>query len=86
MTSFYQEGGCHCGALRYAVSKPPLATYVCHCTDCQRISGSAFNISIVFPSDSVSINGNFQADRSNLRQRRCWVSLDLPRVWRVDRR
>ena len=57
MNSFYQEGGCHCGELQYAVSKPPLATYVCHCTDCQRISGSAFNISIVFPADAVSITG-----------------------------
>ena len=57
MDGFYQEGGCHCGALRYAVNAPPFATYICHCTDCQRVSGSAFNISIVFPESAVAITG-----------------------------
>ncbi len=39
-------GGCHCGALRYKVSEAPLATYTCHCTDCQHITGSAFSLAI----------------------------------------
>jgi hypothetical protein len=51
------EGGCHCGTLRYALMKPPLRTVVCHCTDCQRISGSAFGISVVCLADAVSISG-----------------------------
>ena len=40
-------GGCMCGALRYEVSAPPLMIYNCHCTNCQKISGSAFNISVI---------------------------------------
>lgn len=40
-------GGCMCGALRYEVSTPPLMIYNCHCTNCQKISGSAFNTSVI---------------------------------------
>ena len=38
-------GGCHCGALRYSLSAPPLMIYNCHCTNCQKITGSAFTVS-----------------------------------------
>jgi hypothetical protein len=40
-------GGCMCGALRYEVSAPPVMIYNCHCTNCQKISGSAFNVSVI---------------------------------------
>jgi len=36
-----------CGALRYDVSSAPVMVYNCHCTNCQKISGSAFNISVI---------------------------------------
>jgi len=36
-------GGCQCGALRYAISAPPLMVYNCHCTNCQAIGGGAFS-------------------------------------------
>ena len=39
------EGGCQCGKLRYQVTQPPMMIYCCHCTNCQKISGSAFAIS-----------------------------------------
>ncbi|HEY2387935.1 MAG TPA: GFA family protein [Candidatus Binatia bacterium] len=35
-------GGCHCGAIRYEAEVDPSTTGVCHCTDCQKFSGSAF--------------------------------------------
>lgn len=34
------EGGCHCGAIRYALSAPPQQSMVCHCKTCRRISGA----------------------------------------------
>lgn len=37
-------GGCACGALRYALSAPPLMIYNCHCANCQKITGSAFTV------------------------------------------
>jgi len=46
MPTFPQNGGCHCGALRYEFSAPPLMVYNCHCKYCQKISGSAFNVSV----------------------------------------
>lgn len=39
---FPQSGGCQCGAIRYQIVAAPLIVYACHCTECQRQSGSAF--------------------------------------------
>ena len=40
------SGGCACGAIRYAIAAMPLLLYACHCTDCQRGSGSAFSLNM----------------------------------------
>ena len=42
-----QTGGCQCGALRYEVTQAPQLVYTCHCTDCQRITSSAFSMALV---------------------------------------
>lgn len=34
------EGGCHCGAIRYALSVPPQQSMICHCKTCRRVSGA----------------------------------------------
>lgn len=39
-------GRCLCGATRYRITEEPLAVYACHCTDCQKRSGSAFGLSM----------------------------------------
>lgn len=36
------DGGCHCGYITYEAEADPEKTMVCHCTDCQTLSGSAF--------------------------------------------
>lgn len=36
-------GGCHCGNLTYEAEIDPEKISVCHCTDCQVMSGSAFS-------------------------------------------
>ena len=38
-------GGRQCGGLRYEVDQPPMMIYCCHCTNCQKITGSAFVVS-----------------------------------------
>ena len=48
-------GGCQCGACRYAISAPPLTLYACHCTECQRQSGSAFGMSMPVPRAGFAI-------------------------------
>lgn len=42
-TKLPQTGGCRCGALRYELAAAPLYVANCHCTNCQKISGSAFS-------------------------------------------
>jgi hypothetical protein len=36
------DGGCHCGALTFEAEIDPDKVAVCHCTDCQKMSGTAF--------------------------------------------
>lgn len=68
-------GGCQCGALRYEVRGKPLRTYACHCTICQRQSGSAFGLAALFPGESFRITkgrlGHFVRDGHN-RKFRCY--------------
>ncbi len=36
------DGGCHCGNITYRADVDPDDVIICHCTDCQTLSGSAF--------------------------------------------
>ena len=49
------EGGCLCGSVRYRLGAEPLTSYVCHCTDCQRRTGSAFALSLIVPAAALEI-------------------------------
>ena len=52
------EGACRCGATRYQLAVDTLdAIYYCHCTDCQRSSGSAFSEQAVVTEGSISATG-----------------------------
>ncbi len=48
-------GGCLCGAIRYRLNAPPLMIYNCHCTNCQKITGSAFVVSATILESSFEI-------------------------------
>lgn len=48
-------GGCRCGALRFQVTKHPINTMVCHCTGCQKMSGSAFSSTAMIPADGFEV-------------------------------
>lgn len=50
-----QMGGCQCGTVRYAVSGQPKTVVVCHCSECQRISGSAFGMTMVLAKEHFAI-------------------------------
>ena len=39
-------GSCHCGAIRYEAEVNPATAGICHCTDCQVLSGSAFRVTV----------------------------------------
>ncbi|MBY9065646.1 GFA family protein [Hyphomonas sp. WL0036] len=38
------EGGCHCGRVRYSVTRRPMAVNACHCGDCKRLAGGPFGV------------------------------------------
>jgi hypothetical protein len=40
------DGSCHCGYITYEAEADPANTSICHCTDCQQLSGAAFRTSI----------------------------------------
>jgi len=48
-------GTCQCGGVRYEVTQEPLVTVACHCRDCQKLSSSAFSITIVIAAESFRL-------------------------------
>jgi hypothetical protein len=38
------DGGCHCGHIKYEAEVDPATVAICHCTDCQTLSGTAFRV------------------------------------------
>jgi len=49
------EGGCRCGQVRFRISASPLLTMACHCTGCQRMTGSAFSLSAAYPTAGFEV-------------------------------
>jgi len=50
-------GGCLCGKVRYSANAEPAFVGVCHCTDCQKFTGSAFSIIVGVPKQAMTIEG-----------------------------
>ena len=50
-------GHCLCGAVQYRYKGEPSTIGVCQCDRCQRQSGSAFLIGVIFPKEAVTIEG-----------------------------
>jgi hypothetical protein len=44
------EGQCHCGAIVYEAQVDPDTVAICHCGDCQRLSGGIFRVNIPAPA------------------------------------
>ncbi len=51
------EGRCHCGRIRYEATVEPEQVTICHCTDCQMLSGSAYRASVPAPSKTFVLTG-----------------------------
>lgn len=48
------HGSCHCGSVKYEAAVHPESTSICHCTDCQHLTGSAYRVSV------PAIDGSFR--------------------------
>jgi hypothetical protein len=49
------HGRCHCGAITYEADVEPGTVSVCHCLDCQMLTGSAFRANIAAPAGRFRI-------------------------------
>jgi hypothetical protein len=53
-------GGCLCGRVRYTLTGDPAFSGICHCRNCQRYTGSAFEPVVAYPDDAVSVQGELK--------------------------
>jgi hypothetical protein len=51
------DGGCHCGHLSYEAVVDPARIAICHCTDCQTLSGTAFRTAVAAPRNGFKLLG-----------------------------
>jgi hypothetical protein len=49
------EAGCRCGQVRMRVTEPPLIAMACHCMGCQRMSASAYSLSLALPASGFHV-------------------------------
>ena len=51
------DGACHCGRLSFEADIDPDKVGLCHCTDCQILSGSAFTAFVPVPKENFHLRG-----------------------------
>ena len=51
------DGACACGAIKVEAEADPERTQICHCTDCQTATGTAFRVSVPVPGATLKVSG-----------------------------
>jgi hypothetical protein len=78
-------GGCQCGRIRYSLRAKPLVFYLCHCTECQRHTSSAFGESLRFKREDMDVDAglaSFSRMSESGKQRQGWFCPDCGvRIW-----
>lgn len=52
------DGQCHCGFVTYEAEIDAEAISICHCTDCQRLTGSPYRVTASVPREAVRLTSN----------------------------
>jgi hypothetical protein len=47
------DGRCHCGKIAFEANVDPATVTICHCTDCQNLTGSSFRANVQTPAESL---------------------------------
>lgn len=50
------QGGCHCGAIRFEAKVDPDRITLCHCTDCQQLSGGPYRATAPAPAETFRLS------------------------------
>jgi hypothetical protein len=51
------DGACHCGRISFSAEVDPSRVMICHCTDCQVLSGAPFRAVVAAPIDKFHLQG-----------------------------
>lgn len=51
------DGGCYCGMITYEAEVDPGRVTICHCTDCQSLTGTAFRVTVFAAADDFRMSG-----------------------------
>jgi hypothetical protein len=51
------DGQCHCGQVTYRADIDPEKVSICHCTDCQSLTGSPYRVTVICSVDQVRMAG-----------------------------
>jgi hypothetical protein len=51
------DGHCHCGSITYEADIDPATVFLCHCTDCQSLTGAPFRAIVRAPAHTFVLRG-----------------------------
>ncbi|KGO76687.1 Glutathione-dependent formaldehyde-activating enzyme/centromere protein V [Penicillium italicum] len=51
-------GGCFCGKVRVEYKGQPLASGLCHCLDCRKLTGSPYSYAFIVKSTNLEVSGS----------------------------
>ena len=51
------DGQCHCGRVIYQAEIDPQRVSVCHCTDCQQLTGSPYRVTVICSGEQIRMTG-----------------------------
>ena len=49
------DGSCHCGEIAFEAEIDPDAVSVCHCTDCQQLTGTVYRVTVSVPREQFAL-------------------------------
>ncbi len=68
------QAQCLCGQVQITISEPPVASFACHCRDCQKLTGSAYSLTLMLPAHGFKAKGETEIGglhRDSLRHHFC---------------
>jgi hypothetical protein len=51
------DGQCHCGRVSYRAEIDPTMVSICHCTDCQSLTGSPYRVTVLCSAEQIRMTG-----------------------------
>src|SRR6185437_7136576 len=51
------DGACLCGGVSYSAEVDPARVIICHCTDCQTISGGPYRVNVPVLAENFAVRG-----------------------------